>query len=46
MLDFLARTSLTVAWRGTIIGEVTDRSSSEAAIRRRVARLPWDFPGS
>ena len=46
ILDVLARPSLQVAWRGTISGEVTGRSSSEATIRRGVARLLRDFPGS
>ncbi|MBI3568592.1 MAG: DUF4136 domain-containing protein [Gemmatimonadetes bacterium] len=46
MLDFLARPSLKVAWRGTIVGEVTAKSSSDASIRKGVARLLKDFPGS
>ncbi len=44
MLDFLSRPGLALAWRGVIVGEVTDKSSSEAAIRRGVAQLLKRFP--
>lgn len=46
MLDFLTQPALKLAWRGHIAAEVTDRSSSEAVIRRGIARLLRDFPGA
>jgi hypothetical protein len=45
MLDFLARPSLRLAWRGMGQGDVKPNSASEAAIGRAVARLLKDFPG-
>ena len=44
MVDVLARPSLTVAWRGTIAGEVRANSSSDEHIRKGVARLLAKFP--
>ena len=45
MLDFLARPSLKLAWRGMEQGDVKPNSASEAEIRKAVARLLKDFPG-
>jgi hypothetical protein len=45
MLDFLARPSLKLAWRGMGQGDVKPNSASEAEIRKAVARLLKDFPG-
>lgn len=45
MLDFLARPSLALAWRGMGQGDVTPNSASDAEIRKAVARLLKDFPG-
>ena len=46
MLDFLARPSLQLAWRGISRGDVKPNSASEAEIRKAVARLLKDFPGT
>ncbi len=45
MLDFLARPSLKLAWRGLVRAEVTPASADEARIRKGIARVLRDFPG-
>lgn len=45
MLDFLARPSLKVAWRGVVKEDFTPESTSERALRRGVAKVLKDFPG-
>ena len=45
MLDFLARPSLKVAWRGVVREDYTPESLSEREIRRGVSKVLKGFPG-
>jgi hypothetical protein len=45
ILDFLARPSLRLAWRGMGQGDVKPNSATDVEIRKAVARLLRDFPG-
>ena len=45
MIDFLARPSLLLAWRGAASAEVTPASATDAQIRKAVSRLLERFPG-
>ena len=45
MIDFLARPSLELAWRGSTVAEVSAVLATDAQIRKAVGRLLRKFPG-